>query len=251
MRTKIQGLQLSGMGEGLSIEARGWPGWQRLLNRLLPQDCQLCGKPGAADLLCAPCLADLTRLPDERCPVCALPTAAGAVCGQCLRHPPHFDATHARFAYAFPLDQLVQTLKYGHQLALAGLFSRLMQGALAIEADMMIPLPLSKQRLRQRGFNQAVEIARPLSRASGIPLDLHATERVVDTAAQAGLPWKERRANIRNAFECRMDLSGKSVVVVDDVMTSGATLDEFARTLKLHGAACVTNWVLARTLKHP
>ncbi len=238
------------MGKGLSIEGQVPPGWQRVLNRLLPQDCQLCGQPGAGDLLCAPCLADLPRLHDEHCPVCALPTPGSAVCGQCLRHPPHFDATHVSFAYAFPVDQLVQAFKYGHQLALAGIFARLMRSGLAIEADVMIAMPLSKQRLRERGFNQAVEIARPLARASGIPLDLQATARIVDTAAQASLPWKQRRANIRHAFECRMDLSGKSVVVIDDVMTSGATLDEFARVLKLHGAARVTNWILARTLKH-
>jgi ComF family protein len=235
---------------GLSIELQQRQMWQRLLNRLLPQDCQLCGKPDAGDLLCTPCLADLPRLPAEHCPLCALPAPAGAVCGGCLRHLPHFDATHASLIYAFPVDQLVQAFKYGHQLALAGLFSRLMQAGPAIDADVMIPLPLSQQRLRERGFNQAVEIARPLARASGIALDLQATARVVDTAAQAGLPWKQRRANIRHAFECRMDLGGKSVVVIDDVMTSGATLDEFARVLKLHGATRVSNWVLARTPKH-
>lgn len=221
------------------------------MNRLLPQDCQLCGKPAAGDLLCGACLSDLPQLRGTHCPVCALPTPGSALCGECLRRPPHFDATHAAFAYAFPVDQLVQAFKYGHQLALSSLFARLMQADRpANGADIMIPLPLSAQRLRERGFNQAVEIARPLARASGIPLDLHAAARIADTAAQASLPWKERRANIRHAFECRMDLSGKSVVVVDDVMTSGATLDEFARTLKLNGAAHVTNWVLARTLKH-
>ncbi|MFY9327001.1 MAG: ComF family protein [Georgfuchsia sp.] len=225
--------------------------WQRLLNRLLPQDCQLCGKPDVGDMLCVPCMADLPRLPVEHCPLCALPTPAGAVCGGCLRHPPHFDATHASLVYAFPVDQLVQAFKYGHQLALSRLFARLMRAGQAFSADIMIPLPLSKQRLRERGFNQAVEIARPLAQASGLALDLHAMARVVDTAAQAGLPWNERRANIRHAFECKANLAGKSIVVIDDVMTSGATLDEFARTLKLHGAARVTNWVLARTLKNP
>jgi ComF family protein len=243
-------MQLSGMGEGLSIEAKARSGWLSLLNALLPQDCQLCGQPNAGDLLCGPCLADLPRLPDPHCPVCALPTPQGEVCGECLRHTPHFDATHAAHAYAFPIDQLVQALKYGHQLALTGLFARLMQTGSAIEADLMIPLPLSPARLRERGFNQAVEIARPLARITGLPLVLTGATRVHDTAAQASLPWKERRANVRYAFECSLDLSGKSVIVVDDVMTTGATLDEFARTLKLHGAARVTNWILARTLKH-
>jgi ComF family protein len=238
------------MGAGLSIEVQTRSRMQRVLNTVLPQDCQLCGKPNAGDLLCSACLADLPRLPNEHCPICALPTPGSNVCGECLRHPPHFDATHATFAYAFPLDQLVQAFKYGHQLALSSLFATQMQSTTALNADVMIALPLSTERLRERGFNQAVEIARPLARANNVPLDLHSTFRIANTVAQASLPWKQRRANIHHAFECRADLSGKHIVVVDDVMTTGATLDEFARTLKLHGAASVTNWVFARTLKH-
>jgi len=234
----------------LSILAIERPLRARLLDRLLPQDCLLCSAPESADLLCASCMADLATLPGERCPICALPTPNSAVCGECLRRPPHFDATFASLAYAFPTDQLVQSFKYGHQLALAGLFARLMGASDVPQGDVLIALPLSKERLRERGFNQSVEIARLLSRASKIPLDLKSCFRIADTAAQASLPWKERRANIRHAFECRRDLSGKSVVVVDDVMTTGATLDEFAKTLKYHGAARVSNWVVARTLKH-
>ena len=246
-------MQLSGMGEGLSIEAqppiRLRRCWQKLLNAALPQDCLLCTTPAAGDLLCTACLADIPRLTRERCPVCALPTPGATICGECLQHPPHFDATHVSFAYGFPLDRLVQAFKYGHQLALTGLFTRLMS-AEPPTADVMIAMPLSTQRLRERGFNQAAEIAKPLAHACGIPLDLFGTKRVIDTSAQTGLPWKERRANVRHAFECALDLSGRSVVVVDDVMTTGATLDEFARVLKLQGAAHVSNWVLARTLKH-
>ncbi len=247
-------MQLSGMGGGLSIKAQARPRvkpvWQRILNTLLPQDCQLCGKPDAGTLLCTECMADLPRLPDEHCSICALPTPTGTICGECLRHPPHFDVTHATFVYAFPVDQLVHALKYGHQLALSDLFARLMQTAPVPRVDLMMPLPLSCERLRERGFNQAVEIARPLAQANQTPLDLHSALRIANTAAQASLPWKERRANIRHAFECRADLTGKSVVVIDDVMTTGASLDEFARILKLQGAAHVTNWIFARTLRH-
>lgn len=240
------------MEGGLSIEAAGHTLWHRLLNRLLPQDCLLCDAPNADDLLCAACLADLPRLTSEHCPQCALPSPGAAVCGSCLSHPPHFDATHAVFAYAFPVDQLVHAFKYGHRLALAGFFARQMlrNTAPVHTVDLLIALPLSKERLRERGFNQSVEIARPLSRATKLPLDLHSALRVADTVAQASLPWKKRRANIRHAFEYRADLSGKSILVVDDVMTTGATLDEFARILKLQGAARVSNWVFARTLKH-
>lgn len=167
-----------------------------------------------------------------------------------MRHSPHFDATHAALVYAFPLDGLVQAFKYGHQLALAGFFARCMRAAPPPRADVMMPLPLSVRRLRERGFNQAAQLARPLARLLRMPLDIKSPLRVTDTAAQASLPWKQRRANVRRAFECRADLTGKSVIVVDDVMTTGATLDEFAATLKRQGAVHVTNWVLARTLKH-
>jgi ComF family protein len=246
------------MREGLSIGTGCKPDrlgtWKRRLDTLaawlLPQDCHLCALPSAGSLLCDACLADLPQLPVECCPVCALPAPGASVCGECLRHPPHFDATHAAVAYGFPVDRLVQAFKYGHQLALAGLFARLMQAAPPVRADLIIPLPLSAGRLRERGFNQALEIARLLATTQRTPLDRFGTSRISDTVPQASLPWKQRRANVRHAFECSIDLSGKSIMVVDDVMTTGASLDEFAKTLKYHGAACVTNWVFARTLKH-
>jgi len=111
-------------------------------------------------------------------------------------------------------------------------------------------VPLSARRLQQRGFNQSVEIARPLAQQLGIPLELKNIHRQRDTTPQTSLPWKERAKNIRHAFECRIDLAGKTVLVVDDVMTTGATLNELARTLKAHGAVRVENRVLARALKH-
>ncbi len=113
----------------------------------------------------------------------------------------------------------------------------------------MMAVPLSLARLQERGFNQALEIARPLARQLGLPLIRTGVVRALHTPPQANLPWKERQKNIRGAFECQIDLTGQSVIVVDDVMTTGATLDELARTLKKHGATHVTNWVAARTVK--
>ena len=221
---------------------------------LLPQDCFLCGAAAGNGLLCTDCGAGLPRLPVPCCPVCALPTPAGETCGACLKQAPHFDATRACFSYHFPVDCLVQALKYQHRLVVAGFLA---QAMLEIQtpskfppADLLLALPLSEQRLRQRGFNQAREIARPLAARLGLPLLLDGYRRAMDTAPQASLPWKERHRNIRGAFECALDLTGKAVIVVDDVMTSGATLDEFARTLKKHGATSVSNWVAARALKH-
>jgi len=179
-----------------------------------------------------------------------MPTPGGELCGRCLSHRPRFDATSALWRYAYPVDQLIHALKFSHRLPVANFIGAAMLAAgTPGPGDLLIPVPLSRQRLRQRGFNQALEVARPLARALGIPLSFDTCLRVVDTPPQSALPWKERQRNVRHAFECRADLTGKHVVVVDDVMTTGATLDEFARVLKNHGAATVTNWVCARALK--
>lgn len=216
---------------------------------LLPQDCTVCGQGSGDRLVCAACEAGLPHLAGPLCPVCALPAAEGGRCGACQHAPPHFDATTAAFRYAFPVEHIVQGLKYRHRLPLAGwLADALARSIGPARVDCILPLPLSPQRMQERGFNQAQEIARPLAHRLGLPLVSDACARVLDTAPQASLPWKARQANIRNAFECRIDLTGKTVAVVDDVMTTGATLNEFARTLKLHGAARVENWVVARTL---
>jgi ComF family protein len=221
-----------------------------LLAALLPASCLLCGLDAGQGTVCAACTADLPRLPDERCPVCALPAPGKAVCGACLRHPRQFDATQAVFRYAFPADRLVQALKYSRRLASAEFLAQALL-ALPVGAapDLILPVPLSAKRLAERGFNQAVELARPLARRLGVPLELRAVRRHRDTTPQATLPWKARAKNIRHAFECDTDLAGKTIWVVDDVMTTGATLDELARVLKLHGAAQVENRVAARAVK--
>ncbi len=224
----------------------------RTLTRFLPpQDCQLCDGPAGSDFLCSACLSSLPRLDEPRCPVCALPTQGGDICGACLRHRPHYDATFALWHYEFPADRLIHALKYAHRLAVADFIARCMlSDAPSLPGDAtLIPIPLSPGRLRERGFNQSLEVAKPLALALGLRLGLTDVLRAGETAPQATLPWKERQRNIRHAFECRADLSGRTIVVVDDVMTTGATLDEFARTLKNHGAAKVINWVCARALK--
>jgi ComF family protein len=222
---------------------------QSALTIFLPQDCLLCGGISGGDLLCAGCRDDLPELPAGTCPVCGEASPRGTTCGSCLTQPPNFDATIAALRYSFPADHLIKSLKYGRRTATADFFARAMLSGRQPEGDVIVPLPLHPQRLTERGFNQSVEIARPLARALRLPLELDGCIRSRNTTPQAMLPWKERRKNIRHAFECRIDLSGKSVIVVDDVMTTGATLDEFARTLKAHGAERVTNWVAVRTIR--
>lgn len=200
-------------------------------------------------LLCAACTQQLPRLPGSRCAVCAVPVA-GAVCGACLAHPPHYDEVTAVFSYVHPLDALVQAFKYGGNLALATLLGdALGQTAAALAAprpDLIIPMPLTAQRLRERGFNQALELARRVSAATGIPVAAGICRKVVETRPQAALPWRERAKNVRGAYVCDADLQGRKVAVIDDVMTTGATLNELAKNLKHAGAARVSGWVVAR-----
>lgn len=233
------------MGGGLSI----YRTTIQAFARLLPQDCHVCGQDSGDHMVCAACEAGMPRLAGPLCPVCALPAAEGATCGACQKSPPHYDATLAPFPYAFPVAHLIQGLKYRHRLPLAGwLANEIALWIASPGVDCIIPLPLSAQRMKERGFNQAQEIARSLAQRLDLPLVPAACIRVLDSAPQASLPWKARQANVRHAFECRIDLTGKTVAVVDDVMTTGATLNEFARTLKLHGAQRVENWVATRTL---
>jgi ComF family protein len=211
------------------------------------EDCLLCGAETGPELLCQACIAELPALA-RSCPRCALPSPAGAVCGSCLSHPPHFDATLALWRYEFPCDGLVQALKYRARLALAGFFARSLASRPLSEVDLIVPMPLHPRRLAERGFNQALEIARGLARHLGRPIEPRGVLRVKNTPPQTELPYEERAKNVRGAFLCKLDLSGTSIAVLDDVMTTGATLNELARALKRAGASRVENFVVARTV---
>lgn len=222
------------------------------IGRALPQTCVLCAERSGAAMLCAPCMNSLPSLPAS-CPVCARPSPGAAVCGACLKRRPRFAATLAACAYAFPLDRLVQALKYQHQLALAGPLGDALAAA-ALRAppsyvwpDALIAVPLGAARQRERGFNQAVEIARVVARGTGLPV-VTGLVRSGDAPAQATLPWALRRRNLRGAFACRGVFAGRHVALVDDVMTTGATLEAAATALLQAGAVRVDAWVVARTL---
>lgn len=215
---------------------------------LWPQSCQLCGADCEKGMLCEPCAQDLPWLPPRRCVVCASPLTSGAVCGACLDRPPRFDRVEAALAYRFPVDGLIHACKYGRRLALARLLGEQLARLVTPDVDVIVPMPLARRRLAERGFNQALEIARVIADRTGIPLLRHACRKVVDTAPQAALPWDERARNIRRAFVCDADLRGMRIAVVDDVLTTGATLNELARVLRRAGAVEVVGWVVARTL---
>jgi len=219
----------------------------KIASVLFGGSCFLC-RGAARELLCGACDADLPRLSRPLCPRCALESPRGELCGRCLSQAPAYDATHAALAYEFPADALVQALKFRGELALAPLFAALLAERVRAErVDCIVPVPLSAQRLRRRGYNQAVEIARHVR--GGI-LELELCERTRDAPPQMELPYEARQRNVRGAFRCTRPLGGATLAVVDDVMTTGATLDEIARTLKGAGARRVVNWVVARTMPH-
>ncbi|HET7831896.1 MAG TPA: ComF family protein [Gallionella sp.] len=224
------------------------------MRRLWPaQPCVLCGAMSHSGLWCGDCDRALPYHNAPHCPTCALPTPAGEVCGHCLSHPPRFTRTIAVFSYSFPLDKLIQAMKYGEQLALAHAFAaKLAKRAGEHETlpDLVIPMPLHPAKLRARGFNQSLLLAAKAAHKLNLRLLPHACRRVRDTPPQSTLAWKERRKNVRNAFRCDVDLTGKRVVLVDDVLTSGSSLNALAEAVHQRGAREIWTWVAARTLPH-
>jgi ComF family protein len=213
------------------------------------QPCVLCGARVRAKLICPACAADLPCLPAERCPQCALPSPGSLLCGACLRKPPRFERCEAVYRYGFPLDVLIQRCKYGGAQELAELFAEALAQRLAglPRPDLIVPMPLHPARLRERGFNQAQEIARRLAQRLDLPTR-HACRRQRDTPPQAGLDLKSRQRNLRGAFACDDDLTGKHIALLDDVMTTGSSLNELAKAARRAGAAEISAWVVARTL---
>lgn len=229
----------------------------KILQWALPQQCALCAAPCGRLQVCLPCCTALPRIANA-CPRCALPAPDAAVCGACLARPPPFTAAYAAFAYAFPLDRLMQAFKYGARLSHADFFAEALSARVAQRAmgaawpDVLLALPLAPSRQRARGFDQAAEIARRVSRITGVAMQ-PGLRRTRDTPAQAALPWKDRGRNVRGAFIFETEvtdtaLAGRRVAIVDDVMTTGATLASAAIAATRAGALDVEVWAVARTL---
>jgi len=226
---------------------------------VLRENCYLC----AANLtenhgLCQACLKDLPWLPANSCPQCGL-SSSGQVCGSCLSAPPYFDATYAVFLYHYPMDAMIQRYKYSNALSLSHTFGQLLSEKISSvhsneNIDLIIPMPMHPTRLKQRGFNQAIEIAKIVDKAlikhTNAKLDYKNVTRQTLTPPQASLPLKERVKNIKGAFKVNANLSGKRIAIVDDVMTTGASLNELAKTLKQAGATHVECLVIARVPPH-
>ena len=231
------------------------------VSRLSPQDCALCGG-GTPHVVCGDCENALPRSGQLVCPRCAVELNVGEsseeLCGACLVYSPHFDHTITAFRYDFPVDRLLQAYKFRAQLAFTyfladALAKRVRDNRLLTNAalpDLILPTPLAAKRLAERGFNQSALLGRTLASLLCIGFSADALTRVRETIPQTGLKRDERLRNVRGAFACNIDLGGKRVVIVDDVITTGATMSESAKVLKQNGAVTVEAWACARTTYH-
>ncbi|WP_114239521.1 ComF family protein [Dyella sp. C9] len=217
---------------------------------LLPLHCLLCGAQGEDELdLCRACAAELPRN-RSCCARCALPLAeAAALCGQCQRRAPPWQVAWVPFRYGWPLDRLESRFKFAGSLAAGRVLSTLWlrEPPLMSLPQVIVPMPLHRARLRERGYNQAIELARPLARDLKLPLRHDLLQRTRATQAQTELGALARRRNVRGAFAVRDGTAIPAhVALLDDVMTTGATLAEAARCLRRAGVQRVDLWALAR-----
>lgn len=232
----------------VGLDGIRWAG--AAIDALLPSHCLLCGARGQGALsLCPACAAEMPRN-DCCCARCALPLAAPAsLCGRCVQHAPPWDAAWAPFRYEWPLAPLEARFKFGADLAAGRTLALLWTSAPPpVELPQaIVPVPLHRSRLRGRGYNQALELARPVARHLGVPLLPTALRRTRATGAQTELDAVQRRRNVRGAFAARFEGDPPAhVAVLDDVFTTGATLGECVRVLKRAGVARVDAWALAR-----
>lgn len=243
------------------MEARSLDGMDAIVNQirhfkvdaplrwLFAPRCVACGDPGLHDRdLCAACRADLPRQ-GPACTRCALPLPEPGLCVACLQRPPPLDAVHAAFGYAFPVDALLPRLKFHRDFASGRVLAQHMAERFAAmdRPQALVPLPLHRRRLRRRGYDQALELAKPLARALDVPLHTDLLRRIRATSAQSRLDADARKRNMKGAFAVAEGASiPQRVTLFDDVMTTGATLHAAAQALRKAGVARVDAWVCAR-----
>ena len=228
--------------------------FREFFKMVYPPRCTLCGANGFDDQdLCLECFL---ALPWNRvcCHQCALPLPDGhsddALCGECLNRQPNFSRSLSLFRYEADVVSLVHQLKFNEKLRISRLLGELLAAYIHIDdveiPDAIVPVPLSSKRLRQRGFNQSIEIARALAQRWAIPVDTSSVKRIRNTQPQTGLDRKQRRKNIRGAFEVVRNPGVQHVAIIDDVVTTTSTVNELSRVLKTAGVKRVDVWSIAR-----
>jgi len=229
-----------------------------LFHSVFPPACPLClttlpARWSAA--FCPECLADMKPLPSAHCPRCALPFRAGEgsshLCSQCLHKRPPYSQVFAYGLYEKALRDAIHQFKFNRKVALDRSLGRLLDQVInpELDVDLVVPVPLQKNRLKQRSYNQALLLAREIGRLRFWPVNNHLLLKKRETEAQHDLPAKERKMNLRDAFHVVDDIGGKRVLLVDDVMTTGATAASCSRVLAERGAADVSVAVIARAAK--
>ncbi len=219
-----------------------------LLKHVLPQTCFLCGST-CENLLCSACYEDLP-FPQHACAVCAcaLPEEID-ICARCMQQAVHFDSVRTALRYAYPANALMRAAKYRENFTLLHYLGQLMATAFAQQPhpDVLLPVPSHPRTLRARGFNQAVELAKVISHSCRIPLAREVAFCVRHKRQQVDLSAQARKANVRGAFRVgALPENWRHLVLVDDVVTTGATVDELARMCRLAGAQRVDVWCCMR-----
>lgn len=227
--------------------------WQNTLNLLMPPCCVACKRATQHDFLCEKCLQKIKR-PPCACQCCGLALHEPAKrCGQCLQQPPYFNKLYCLGDFTAPLSTLVQQLKFNDHFAsgqaLSVEFIKRLRQDYAIDSlpSLLIPVPLHRKRLGKRGFNQSLELAKPLARHFKININAHACKRIKATPAQTQLNLAARQQNLKNAFTCIKPLTAKHIAIVDDVVTTTATVNNLAKCLRQFCEQRIDIWCISRT----
>ncbi|MDH5472886.1 MAG: ComF family protein [Gammaproteobacteria bacterium] len=229
---------------------------KRIIQTIYPATCILCGASGAGDRdLCHACEADIVENRSACC-TCAIPlpdTVNQQFCGQCLQKPPVYDAAWSPLLYAQPLEWMIQQVKFNSRLSFTRVLSDLLIARLPqieVLPDCIIPVPLHARRLTERGFNQSLEVIRPVAKYLNIPVDHKSCRRKKHSQPQSGMNARQRRQNIKDVFEFDNRMGYQYIVIFDDVITTGSTVNELARVIKRQGVKRVDVWALARADKN-
>lgn len=244
-------MQIENLEQRVHTVPDSW--WWRAGRAVVPEKCLLCGGVAHRGIpLCNGCAVELPVI-GSACVRCAVPLPAGVACGACLGTSLAWDRAVAAWSYSGTVPWLVRQFKYHGSLVHGRVLAQGLLECLTCRAkpDLILPVPLHPQRLRQRGFNQSLELARPIGQGLGVPVNASLARRVVNTAEQSRLDATDRRRNVRSAFRVTADLRGLSIAIVDDVLTTGNTAGELSRTLRQAGAQTVQVWVCARAEPPP
>lgn len=217
----------------------------------MPIPCLLCGASNNHDCICQACSDQLPFL-EQACPRCASPLQQTMLCGQCLNNPPEQDMSFSLFYYREPINRLIADLKYHDKLTLSGMFATQMAEQLKTRQlpQLLIPIPLHPRRLRDRGYNQSLELAKQLSKQLAIPVGHDVLTRIRDTLPQASLPFSERKNNMKQAFQINNTNIPSHIALIDDVLTTGHTANVAVKILRKAGVTTIEVWTIARTVKN-